>query len=70
MKHTEYNIKKKDLIEFAKQFKGVKDKPLVRESINNYTDGLLRELSLRVSPGLYQLYSNWLSNVAVNQHPK
>jgi hypothetical protein len=69
MKHTEYNSKKKALIEFSKQFKRTNDKPAAREAINNYTDSLLKELSSCVSTKRYSQYSNWLSNVASDQHP-
>jgi len=69
MKHTEYNSKKKALIEFAKQFKKTDDKPLACEAINNFTDSLLKELSNEVSTKRYNMYSNWLSNVASNKQP-
>lgn len=69
MKHTGYLQAKEQLKSFADELK-TNDMPLRRQSLNDYTDSLLKELSLRVSGERYNLYQNWLVNYCISRHDK
>jgi hypothetical protein len=47
-----------------------RDKPAIRQAINDHCDHLIRELSLHHSEAMMRRYEAWLSNLAGRLHPK
>lgn len=76
MKHSTYNNAKQCLISVAKETKRLnkKDKPMVRQIINDQADEMHRQIDFWAMKGSYsesmaKQYKNWLSLLACKLHP-
>ena len=64
MKTNNYQRAKQELKQRKEELKGVKDKPMIRESLNNLCDGLIR------FGGLTDYQAILLDNYCCKLHPK
>jgi len=76
MKHSTYNNAKQCLISVAKEAKRLnkKDKPMVRQIINDQADEMHKQIVFWAMKGSYsesmaKQYKNWLSQLACKLHP-
>lgn len=71
MKHSVYLQAKQQLKDLKTSLKCSNDKPMVRQSLNDYCDSLKREIcrNYSISDKLHQLYSVWLDNYVCSLHP-
>ena len=76
MKNTIYNNAKECLISVAKEAKRLnkKDKPMVRQIINDQADEIHRQIDFHCMKGAYSeykatQYKNWISILACRLHP-
>ena len=71
MKHDIYIQAKAGLNYTKKMYKGCKDKPLVRQILNDTTAAFEREIraNYSLSEKMQNLYCNWLQNYCCRLHP-
>ena len=76
MKNTIYNNAKQCLVSVAKEAKRLnkKDKPMVRQIINDQADQMERQIDFWAMKGSYseamsKQYKNWISQLACKLHP-
>lgn len=77
MKNQIYKNSKSLLISEAKEAKRLspKDKPMIREIINNQADQICRQIQFHalknvISEKQAKQYCNWIQQTACNLHPK
>ena len=77
MKNTIYNNAKELIKQEAKTLKrqNPKDKPYVRECLNNLCDDLIKQFNHHamketISEKQANIYAYWLSSYTASQHPK